>query len=84
MANGTSRTAEFSGGFEPVKAPSFAPPPANAFRPKSVLDTFMPSGNGMGEAERGRLLYTGGLLPGLNGRSQATADKRVPLDLSVR
>jgi hypothetical protein len=50
------------------------------FKPTSVLDNIMPTGLGVGAADKARLLPGGGRLASFNGASQDTWNKKSWLD----
>lgn len=68
-------------------APSFSTRQQNIERnytPRSVLDNFMPSGNGYGAPDSSRLLPGGQILPGQNGKSDSTQQQGVWLTSPYR
>lgn len=69
-----SRSTNFSQGFQSAKrGPSTIQSGiAGGYRPKSVLDNLRPSGTGLAESDRSRLLAGGGMLPSSNGSSEST------------
>lgn len=73
------RTAQFQGGQTSFRTQQSG---FKSFAPHSVLDTFMPSGNGLASGDAKRMLPQGGLLPAVNGRSSDTSQKRLYLDLN--
>lgn len=66
-----ARTQEFSGGTSDARGVNI-----HGFKPTSVLDNIMPTGLGVGAADKTRLLPGGGRLASFNGSAQSTWDKK--------
>lgn len=79
MASVSGRTAEFQSGQTSFHTEQSG---FKSFAPRSVLDSFVRSGNGMSSSDQKRMLPQGGILPAINGRSQDTSQKRLYLDLN--
>jgi hypothetical protein len=82
----TSRSGNFSDESTYVKTPTFytmqqgagrrEPPARDRYNDLSVLDNYLPSGNGFGIGDRNRLTAGGGAIPAPNGVAQQTWEKR--------